>query len=543
SSSSSGGGWSGGGFSGGGGFGGGGGGGLSAGGAGGFGGGGGYGEDNGGSGGFGGGGGGFGGFGGFGGGNSNTNTSSGGGGAGMGGGIFVMQGGHLIVAGSLTVSGSTVTAGSGGTASGNGSAFGAGMFLQGTGTVTFNPGDNETQTIDDGIADQTGSGGTGSYALIKTGEGTLALGGVNTYSGATNVNGGLLRVDGSITSAVTVTSGGTLGGRGSTGAVTVQAGGTLAPGASPGILSTGTIALAAGATFAVELAGTTPGIGGYDQVKVTGTVSLGGADLDGDVIGGFVPSVGNAFTVIDNDGVDAVAGTFAGLAEGAKFVLDQRAMTITYKGGTGNDVVLTATAAKVAGTNQKDIINGTETVAGQALVTDGDDRVKGMGSKDKLSGLAGDDTLRGNKGNDTLKGGDGDDHLKGGKGNDVLKGEAGADTLDGGSGKDELTGGADDDTFVFANPKQPDTVTDWTEGDVIALVKSAFPGIGPKGDLDADAFHVGMRAMTANQKIVYDPDTGRLSFYKDGSHTLDPVDFVRIGKHLGDLDAGDFIVI
>jgi Ca2+-binding RTX toxin-like protein len=51
--------------------------------------------------------------------------------------------------------------------------------------------------------------------------------------------------------------------------------------------------------------------------------------------------------------------------------------------------------------------------------------------------------------------------------------------LDGGPGKDKLTGG--DDTFVFANPHQPDKVTDMSDGDIIALKKSALPGIGPKG--------------------------------------------------------------
>ena len=97
---------------------------------------------------------------------------------------------------------------------------------------------------------------------------------------------------------------------------------------------------------------------------MTGTVNLGGAALEGDVLSGFVPSVGNSFTIVDNDGTDAVAGTFAGLAEGAKFLIDQRAMTITYHGGDGNDVVLTATAATIIGTSGPDLVDATHTVAG-----------------------------------------------------------------------------------------------------------------------------------------------------------------------------------
>ncbi|WP_376804025.1 autotransporter-associated beta strand repeat-containing protein, partial [Candidatus Raskinella chloraquaticus] len=106
---------------------------------------------------------------------------------------FVQQGGTLTVAGTLSVNGSTVAGGTGGNV---GSGFGAGFFGQGDGTITFQPGANQTQTISDIIADQTGSGGTGAnagaYALTKSGAGTLTLSGANTYSGGTTVAGGTL---------------------------------------------------------------------------------------------------------------------------------------------------------------------------------------------------------------------------------------------------------------------------------------------------------------------------------------------------------------
>jgi hypothetical protein len=55
-----------------------------------------------------------------------------------------------------------------------------------------------------------------------------------------------------------------------------------------------------------------------------------------------VPSVGQSFTVIDNDGnADAVTGTFTGVAEGGTVVANGVTYTVTYKGGDGNDVVLT----------------------------------------------------------------------------------------------------------------------------------------------------------------------------------------------------------
>ncbi len=52
---------------------------------------------------------------------------------------------------------------------------------------------------------------SGSGALTQQGAGTLILSGANTYSGPTTIDGGVLRVNGSLASDVTVNSGGTLG--------------------------------------------------------------------------------------------------------------------------------------------------------------------------------------------------------------------------------------------------------------------------------------------------------------------------------------------
>jgi hypothetical protein len=83
---------------------------------------------------------------------------------------------------------------------------------------------------------------------------------------------------------------------------------------------------------------------------VNGTVSLTGATLAGTIGGGFNPAPGTVLTVIDNDGSDTITGTFAGIAEGGSTVIGGQSYSVSYVGGTGNDVTLTrlATPAKVA---------------------------------------------------------------------------------------------------------------------------------------------------------------------------------------------------
>ena len=491
--------------------------------------------------------------------NGNSAGGGGGGGAGFGGAIFVREGGILTI-GASSVSGGSVAGGQGNISAdtlvegGDGHAAGAGLFLQGTGILTFDPATGETTTVADAIADEAGfvaSGYTppvgyipGSWALTMNGAGTLILSGENIYSGETTVAAGLLQVEGSIAgSATTVLAGAKLGGNGTTGSVFVASGGTIEAGASPGLLTTGSLALASGAFFEAEIDGTGPGIS-YDQVAVKGTVSLGNATLVLDI--GFDPAIGDNFTLIDNDGQDLVSGVFAGLAEGAQFIADQRAYEITYKGGDGNDVVVTAIQAVIIGTPNPDLINGTNTVFGQLPATKGPDIIQGEDGDDQLYGLAGDDQIFGGRGKDLVKGEDDNDMLFGNKGKDIVKGGKGNDSLNGNEAQDKLTGGQGDDAFVFStalSKKNVDKITDFGKGDdVIQLDKATFPGLGPQGELAGSHFTKGGKASGSQAEIVYKKGAGKILFHEEGAKAKDLTLFAKVDKGTS-LHHDDFFLI
>jgi hypothetical protein len=168
---------------------------------------------------------------------------------------------------------------------------------------------------------------------LHLGNGILA----SSNYGASNsaISDGELFVTGSLTDpgGLSVASGAVLTGTGSVvGPVSVA--GILAPGSGGlGQLGTGNLNLASGASFIVSQDGSS-----YTQANVTGAVNLGGASLS--LPSNFAVGAGGQALLLSNDGSDPVIGTFAGLAEGSTVRADGHAFTISYKGGDGNDVVL-----------------------------------------------------------------------------------------------------------------------------------------------------------------------------------------------------------
>ena len=212
----------------------------------------------------------------------------------------------------------------------------------------------------------TGTGYGPGYTVGKTGSGTFTIGGNSTYTaGITHAFEGKLVVNGFQSAIpVVVESGTTLAGSGTVGAITDY--GTVSPGNSVGILNSANASLSSSGDFSVELTGPNPGPGGYSQLNVSGTVGLTNTLLT--VVPAFTTATavatGQQFAIINNNLSDPVAGTFNGLAEGAAVNAGAYSFTISYAGGSGNDVVLTVanvpsavTAAAVSAGNGSHVID------------------------------------------------------------------------------------------------------------------------------------------------------------------------------------------
>ena len=183
--------------------------------------------------------------------------------------------------------------------------------------------------------------------------------------------------------------------------------------------------------------------------------------------------------------------------------------------------------------------NGEDTLVGGS----GDDLIEGGGADDVILGGGGADIAVGGSGDDRINAGAGDDSLNGGAGDDSLNGGNGSDRLFGGDGSDTLTGGFGADSFALEIPGNGDVdvITDFRRADTILLVGRDF-GLA-HGILDDDAFAFSPGALqTADTRVIYEGDTGRLLFDSDGTGIDDAVLLAQLEVGLS-IDADDFLVI
>ena len=253
----------------------------------------------------------------------------------------------------------------------------------------------------------------------------------------------------------------------------------------------------------------------------------------------------------------------------------------------------------ITGTSASDIVSPSRTVAGQPLPTAGADTIYGQGGNDSLDGGAGADLLDGGPGGDTFyvdnsgdrvveAAGAGSDTVRssvtltlpanverlvltgsqaidghgtnsadrligngqpnlldGGAGDDWIEGGSGADRLFGGTGYDTVIGGGGRDSFWFNTAPGSgniDSIRDFIAADdSFQLARAIFGAAGAAGVLSPGAFRQGTAAADADDRILYDPATGRLSYDRDGTGPAAPVRFATVPAGTA-LSYADFIL-
>jgi autotransporter-associated beta strand protein len=177
------------------------------------------------------------------------------------------SGGTYMNGGTLRYTGGSASSGTPLTIGGNGGGFDVSVA-------------DTTLTVSQGIGEPTGA----NAQLTKSGPGTLALNGANTYAGVTVINQGTVSAATALAGKATV-FGGTFTGAGAVGAVVVKNSGTLSPGAAAGTMATGPLTLEQGTTNIFDITnfpGTSDLITVSGNLKVTNStivLRVAGADL------------------------------------------------------------------------------------------------------------------------------------------------------------------------------------------------------------------------------------------------------------------------
>jgi autotransporter-associated beta strand protein len=173
-------------------------------------------------------------------------------------------------------------------------------------------GNNTSTTFSGSLVDNVPTqfgGGASTLSMIKEGLGSLVLSGTNTYTGTTTVNGGVLQVDGSITSSsmTTVNASATLTGTGSVGNTQINSNGIFAAGhGAPGTSMTvnGSLAFQSGAIYAISLDPSTS-----SSATVTAVATLGGATVNATFANGSY--ISKQYTILN---AASIGGTFGSVA-------------------------------------------------------------------------------------------------------------------------------------------------------------------------------------------------------------------------------------
>jgi Ca2+-binding RTX toxin-like protein len=335
--------------------------------------------------------------------------------------------------------------------------------------------------------------------------------------------------------------------------------------------------------------------GGTDIVRSSATIVLGAHLEQLELTGtGSIHGTGNSANnvITGNSGNNTLDGgggndTLIG-GDGTDFYVTDGGDTITEQAGQGSDWVYASVSYTLGSNLENLVLTGT----GETIGT-------GNSLNNRMVGNTADNTLFGGAGNDSLSGGGGSDRLVGGTGDDIYRvdstdtvveaadggydtvlssvsvtldanveelqltrssaingtgnqianvivGNSAANTINGAGGNDTLTGGAGRDAFVFdtaLGPSNIDRITDFSvPSDSIRLDNDVFIGLSA-GGLSSQAFrkNTSGNAVDANDRIIYETDTGRVWFDRDGNGSAAKVQFAVLDRNLA-ITHADFIV-
>jgi Ca2+-binding RTX toxin-like protein len=286
-----------------------------------------------------------------------------------------------------------------------------------------------------------------------------------------------------------------------------------------------------------------------EQLTLTGNGSI---DATGNAIANLLTGNNAANRMDGGVGVD----TMSGGAGDDSYVVDNVGDRIVELQGRGFDTIESSVSYSVYGYVEQLTLVGTAAID-----------AKGNSLSNALTGNSADNLLDGGAGRDRLAGGDGNDtyivdhaddviveaesqgtadlvksivsyqlsdHVEelvlGGSGaingtgngsDNRITGNAAANQIGGGGGNDSLLGGAGADTFRFDTALDSlanvDAILDFrVVDDTIRLNQGVF-GTLPLGTLRASAFRAGDAAADADDRIVYDADSGRIFYDAEGS--------------------------
>jgi Ca2+-binding RTX toxin-like protein len=300
--------------------------------------------------------------------------------------------------------------------------------------------------------------------------------------------------------------------------------------------------------------------------------------LTGDGDGNMLDGRGGADTMAGNGGDDT-------------YFVNDALDVVTEADAQGNDTVLTSVSYTLATGADVEVFRTTDDTGTTAIdltgsafdneITgnDGANVITGGGGADHLVGRNGDDTYIVDSATDTIteNGGQGidtvqtsvsfvltagadvetlettDDNgtvaidLSGNANGNIVRGNNGNNVIGGGNGRDTLTGLGGQDSFLFDTPLDAainlDVITDFNVADDTILLDDAiFSSSLGLGNIAAGEFVIGTAALDANDRIIYDSNTGALFYDSDGVGGTAAIQFAELDTGLA-LTNLDFLVV